>query len=182
MSNCQSMRSPLCPRGSRRRRGVACRSASSPVLLYKHLVQKMHLRLILLPSQSVAIASAVCVWGKNNMGVTVMPGPPSPPGLFTPGPASYGTQRDPGASFPAHLASSALNEHFCFPRSAGKAQLKGQCRRDALPFPSTLRNSSLHPLPLISALAGYLQLGKNSSDGLGSLFLAKSYLLSFCLC
>lgn len=62
--------------------------------------------MILLLTQLIAIASAARVQDKNNTGVTAMWGLPSLPVLFTTGPASYGPQQDPGASFPAHLASS----------------------------------------------------------------------------
>lgn len=66
----------------------------------------MHLRTILLLNQSTATASAVCVRGKTNTGVTAVRGRPSPAVLFMSGSASYGTHQDSGALFQTRLASS----------------------------------------------------------------------------
>lgn len=77
MSNCQNTGSPLCPWVPEPKRHHLQKCMSSSV---KSLVQNMSLRMMLLLSQSVAIASAVCVQGKNNNGTSwwyrVLPLPP----------------------------------------------------------------------------------------------------------
>lgn len=131
---------------SQSQRDIAYGHASSPVVLHKCPGQKMHFRMILLLSQSIAIASAVCVRGKNNTGVTAMWGPPSPTLLFYIWTSILWHPAGPRHILPSSTcllgSPQALGEYFCFPWSVGKARLRRQCqgggRRDALPFPSVL--------------------------------------------